>query len=81
MSKETGNVRRVMLESPEIGAHFLFNIISREGQLSGMHAELQTMIEVFIRVAFRSIGGQVKCLDLCLMTRQPGRHQLAMMYA
>lgn len=44
-----------------------------------MHRNLQNVIQIFIRVVFRSIGRQKKHLHFILMFFQPGRDKLAMM--
>ena len=44
-----------------------------------MHRKLQSVIQIFVRVVFRSIGRQKKHFDFVLMFFQPGRNKLAMM--
>ena len=42
-----------------------------------MYGNLQGMIQVFIRITFRSIGRQEKRLDFLFVLFQPGRNKLA----
>ena len=44
-----------------------------------MHRNLQSVIQIFVRVVFRRIGRQKKHLNFILSFLQPGRDKLAMM--
>ena len=44
-----------------------------------MHGNLQSVIQIFVRVVFRSIGREKKHLYFLLTLFQPGRDKLAMM--
>ena len=45
-----------------------------------MNENLQSMIQVFVWIVFRSVGRQEKHLNFILVLLQPGRSKLAMMY-
>ena len=44
-----------------------------------MYRDFQRMIQIFIRIVFRSIGRQEKYFDVPLVLFQPGSNKLAMM--
>ena len=79
VAKEIGDTGWVMLQFAHKGADFVGDVLCRIRQLSGMDRTFQGMIQIFIRIVFRSIGRQEKHLDFLLVFFQPGRNKLAMM--
>ena len=55
------------------------NVFQSVGQLTGMYRNLQRVIQIFVRVVFRSIGRQKKHLNVIFLLLQPSRDKLAMM--
>ena len=55
------------------------DIFRRVRQMTGMDRNLQSMIQVFIRIVFRGIGRQEKPLNFILAVFQPRRSKLAVM--
>ena len=53
------------------------DVLRSKWQLARMDRKLQSMIQVFIRIVFWSIGRQEKDLDFLRMVFQPWRNQLA----
>ena len=56
------------------------DILGRVGQMPGMYRNFQRMIQIFIRIVFRSIGRQEEYFDVPLVLFQPSSNKLAMMY-
>ncbi len=55
MQKKAGYAERIMLEASHIRTNFMGNILGRERQITGMHMELQAVIQILVRVAFRCV--------------------------
>ena len=68
-----------MLQFSHEGLNLIGDVVRSIGQLARMNRTLQRMIQIFIRVIFRSIGRQKKHLNFLLVLLQPGRSKPAMM--
>ena len=55
------------------------DVLHSIGQLARMNRNLQSMIQVFIWIVFRSVGRQEKHLHFILVPFQPGCSKLAVM--
>ena len=80
MEKEAQQPLGVMLKRGKIRAHFMDNIIRSKRKLPGMNTQLQPMIQILVRIAFRGIGRQEKHLNPRFVPFQPGTHKLAVMH-
>ena len=56
------------------------DVLRGVGQLTRMHGKLQSMIQIFVRVVFRSVGRKKKDLYFILTLFQPSRNKLTMMH-
>ena len=55
------------------------DVTRRIGWVARMDRKLQSMIQIFIRVVFRSIGRQEKYFNFIRVFFQPSRNKLAVM--
>lgn len=62
MTEKSRNTRRIRLEATEIGAHFMDDIPDRNWEIAGVYALFEPMIQIFIRIAFRSVRRKEKDL-------------------
>lgn len=81
MKEETRNHRGITQKGIEVRTHFVDNIISGKGEITRMDAEFQAMVQILIRITFRSVGRQIKHLDLGFMLFQPSTYQLAVVHS
>ena len=72
---------RITQKRIKIRTHFVDNINGGKGQIPRMDAELQTMVQILIRITFRRVGRQIKHLDYGFVPFQPSTHQLAVMHS
>ena len=79
MVEGIGYPGRVMLQFPHKRLNLMRDVFRSVGQLACMYRNLQSVIQIFVRVVFRSIGRQEKHIHMIFLLFQPGRHKLAMM--
>ena len=81
MPEKSRNTRGKRLQTTEIGAHFMDNILDGNREISGMDTLFEAMIQIFIRITFWGVRREEKDLYSILVTLQPGIHQFAVMHA
>ena len=77
MEEEIGDARWVMAQITHKRADFVGNVLRNKGQLARVDRTFQSMIQIFIRIVFGSIGGQEKHLNSLRVFFQPDRNKFA----
>ena len=77
MEEEIGDGRWMQARISHKGSDFAGGILSGIGRLTRMNRTFQSMIQIFIRIIFRSIGREKKHLNFLLFF-QPSCDKLAM---
>ena len=75
------NPLRLFLQGPQVSKQLALHGLRRANGFARIHSRFQIAVQVFIRVQFWRIAGQVKQLDLFGMLCQPCRNFLGMMNA